>query len=31
MAYVRPTAQAVGTHLAVVVVPLPFYERGKKD
>jgi aminomethyltransferase len=40
MAYVRPTAQAVGTHLAVdirgthhaaVVVPLPFYERGKKN
>jgi aminomethyltransferase len=40
MAYVRPTAQAVGTHLAVdirgthhaaVVVPLPFYERGRKD
>ena len=40
MAYVRPTAQAVGTRLAVdirgsehaaVVVPLPFYERGKKD
>ena len=39
MAYVRPTAQAVGTRLAVdirgtpraaVVVPLPFYERGKK-
>jgi aminomethyltransferase len=38
MAYVRPTAQAVGTHLAVdirgtqhaaTVVPLPFYERGK--
>ena len=40
MAYVRPTAQAVGTHLAVdirgtqhaaTVVPLPFYERGKKN
>ena len=40
MAYVRPTAQAVGTHLAVdirgtqqaaVVVPLPFYERGKRE
>jgi aminomethyltransferase len=40
MAYVRPTAQAPGTHLAVdirgthhaaVVVPLPFYERTKKD
>jgi aminomethyltransferase len=40
MAYVRPTAQAVGTRLAVdirgaqyaaVVVPLPFYERAKKD
>jgi aminomethyltransferase len=40
MAYVRPTAQAVGTRLAVdirgthcaaVVVPLPFYERGKKN
>ena len=39
MAYVRPTAQAVGTRLAVdirgtqhaaVVVPLPFYERGKQ-
>jgi aminomethyltransferase len=39
MAYVRPTAQAIGTRLAVdirgtqhaaVVVPLPFYERGKK-
>jgi aminomethyltransferase len=39
MAYVRPTAQAIGTHLAVdirgtkqaaTVVPLPFYERGKK-
>jgi aminomethyltransferase len=39
MAYVRPTAQAAGTRLAVdirgtqhaaVVVPLPFYERGKK-
>lgn len=38
MAYVRPTAQATGTHLTVdirgtqhpaVVVPLPFYERGK--
>jgi aminomethyltransferase len=40
MAYVRPTAAAVGTCLAVdirgsqhpaVVVPLPFYERGKKN
>lgn len=40
MAYVRPTAQAVGTRLAVdirgtqhaaVVVPLPFYERSKKN
>ncbi len=40
MAYVRPSAQAVGTQLAVdirgtqhpaVVVPLPFYERGKKN
>jgi glycine cleavage system T protein (aminomethyltransferase) len=40
MAYVRPTAQAVGTRLGVdirgtqhaaVVVPLPFYERGKKN
>ncbi len=39
MAYVRPSAQAVGTRLAVdirgnehaaTVVPLPFYERGKK-
>ncbi|HVT27536.1 MAG TPA: glycine cleavage system aminomethyltransferase GcvT [Lacipirellulaceae bacterium] len=39
MAYVRPSAHAVGTklavdirgtHCAVVVVPLPFYERGKK-
>jgi len=39
MGYVRPTASAIGTHLAVdirgrqhsaVVVPLPFYERGKK-
>jgi aminomethyltransferase len=39
MAYVRPSAQAVGTRLAVdirgtpyptVVVPLPFYERGKQ-
>jgi aminomethyltransferase len=38
MAYVRPSAQAVGTRLAVeirgtqypaVVVPLPFYERGR--
>jgi aminomethyltransferase len=38
MAYVRPAAQSVGTRLAVdvrgtahaaVVVPLPFYERGK--
>jgi aminomethyltransferase len=40
MAYVRPTAQAVGTHLAInirgtphaaVVVPLPFYRRGKEQ
>ncbi len=40
MAYVRPTAQAVGTRLAVdirgtqhaaTVVPLPFYERGQKN
>jgi aminomethyltransferase len=40
MAYVRPTAAAVGTRVAVdirgtqypaVVVPLPFYERGKKN
>jgi len=40
MAYVQPTAQAVGTHLAVdirgtqhaaIVVPLPFYDRGKKN
>jgi glycine cleavage system T protein (aminomethyltransferase) len=40
MAYVRPTAQAVGTHLAVdirgtqhaaTVVPLPFYDRAKKN
>jgi aminomethyltransferase len=40
MAYVRPSAQATGTRLAVdirgtqhaaAVVPLPFYERGKKD
>jgi aminomethyltransferase len=40
MAYVRPTAQAVGTGLSVdirgthhpaTVVPLPFYKRGKKD
>src|SRR5262245_40258256 len=39
MAYVRPSAQAAGTRLAVdirgthhpaVVVPLPFYERGKQ-
>jgi aminomethyltransferase len=39
MAYVRPTAAAIGTRVAVdirgtqhpaVVVPLPFYERGKK-
>lgn len=38
MAYVRPTAQAIGTHLAVdirgtkhaaTVVPLPFYQRSK--
>jgi aminomethyltransferase len=40
MAYVRPTAQAIGSRLAVdirgtqqpaTVVPLPFYERGKKN
>jgi aminomethyltransferase len=40
MAYVRPTAQAIGSKLAVdirgtqhpaTVVPLPFYERTKKD
>jgi aminomethyltransferase len=40
MAYVRPTAQAIGTRLAVdirgtphaaTVVPLPFYERGRKN
>ena len=40
MAYVAPSAQAAGTHLAVdirgtaypaTVVPLPFYERGKSD
>jgi aminomethyltransferase len=40
MAYVRPTAQGIGTRLAVdirgtqhaaTVVPLPFYERGRKD
>ena len=40
MAYVQPTAQSVGTQLAVdirgtqhpaVVVPLPFYTRGKKE
>ena len=40
MAYIRPTVQAAGTHLAVdirgttypaVVVPLPFYERGKQN
>jgi glycine cleavage system T protein (aminomethyltransferase) len=39
MAYIRPSAQAAGTHLAIlvrgtphmaVVVPLPFYERGKQ-
>lgn len=39
MAYVRPTAAAIGTHLATdirgtqypaIVVPLPFYERSKK-
>jgi aminomethyltransferase len=38
MAYVRPSAQAVGTKLTVdirgthypaIIVPLPFYERGK--
>lgn len=40
MAYVRPSAQAVGTRLAVdirgtphaaVVVPLPFYKRGRQS
>jgi aminomethyltransferase len=40
MAYVRPTAQAIGTRLGVdirrnqypaTVVPLPFYERAKKN
>jgi aminomethyltransferase len=40
MAYVRPSAQAIGTRLAVdirgtqhaaTVVPLPFYERGKQN
>jgi aminomethyltransferase len=40
MAYVRPTAQAVGTRLAVdirgtqyaaTVVPLPFYKRGRNS
>jgi aminomethyltransferase len=40
MAYVRPTAQAVGTRLSVdirgtqhpaTVVPLPFYQRAKKN
>jgi glycine cleavage system T protein (aminomethyltransferase) len=40
MAYVRPSAQTAGTRLAVdirgtphaaVVVPLPFYERGKQS
>jgi aminomethyltransferase len=40
MAYVRPTAAAIGTHLATdirgtkypaTVVPLPFYERSKKN
>jgi aminomethyltransferase len=40
MAYVQPSAQATGTRLAVdirgtthgaVVVPLPFYERGKQN
>ena len=40
MAYVRPSAQATGTRLAVdirgtqhaaAVVPLPFYERGKQN
>ncbi len=40
MAYVRPSAQAIGSRLAVdirgtqhpaTVVPLPFYERGKKN
>jgi len=39
MAYVEPSAQATGTRLAVdvrgtayasVVVPLPFYERGRQ-
>jgi aminomethyltransferase len=40
MAYVAPSAQAAGTHVAVdirgtiypsVVVPLPFYDRGKQN
>jgi aminomethyltransferase len=40
MAYVQPSAQAIGTRLAVdirgtqhaaTVVPLPFYERGRKN
>ncbi len=40
MAYVRPTAAAIGAHLQVdirgtqhpaIVVPLPFYERSKKN
>ena len=40
MAYVQPTASAIGTQLTVdirgtqhpaVVVPLPFYKRGKKN
>jgi aminomethyltransferase len=40
MAYVQPSAQSPGSHLAVdvrgttypaTVVPLPFYERGKKN
>jgi aminomethyltransferase len=40
MAYVEPSGQAPGSRLAVdirgtsypaVVVPLPFYERGKKN
>jgi aminomethyltransferase len=40
MAYVRPTVQAVGTRLAIdvrgtahaaAVVPLPFYERGRRS
>ena len=40
MAYVQPSAQSPGTHLDVdirgttfptIVVPLPFYERGKNN